>query len=337
MAISLNEKAMTIIGPIVDDPQRYGAELARTSGGATIVDMGIRVPGSWLGAKLFVEASFGGLAEVTYGRVSIKDLDVPCVEVAIDDPMLAVVACQVGAMRLGEGAFAALGSGPARVKARADRWAQRVEYDDACPFALIQLQMPDLPAEETLQEVADACRIPLANLTAMVAPTGSLVGSVQVASRAFEQCIVALARNTSFDITTILHAHAVAPVAPVIDDELWAMGRTNDCLVYGGSSSLWVRHSNDDEVRRATESLPFSVKAGEYYGMSYREIFDAFGRNLYNIPAHIDGPAKVTMTNQLTGSVFEAGEINLDRLYRSCTEIPVHDVAPMKDTRPLGR
>jgi methenyltetrahydromethanopterin cyclohydrolase len=328
VARSLNQKAMAIIGPILDDPQRYGAELVRTPGGATIVDMGNQAPGSWLGAKLFVEASFGGLAEVTYGRIMIKDLDVPSVDVVIDDPMLAVVACQVGAMKLGEGAFAALGSGPARAKARADRWAQRVEYEDPSPLALIQLQMRGLPAEETLQEVADACRIPLANLTAMVAPTASLVGSVQVASRAFEQCIVALARNTSFDITSILRARAVAPVAPVIDDELWAMGRANDCLVYGGSSSLWVRHSNDDEVRRTTESLPFSVNAGDYYGKSYREIFDAFGRSLYNIPADFDGPAKVAMTNQLTGSVFAAGEINLDRLYRSFTETPGQDAGP---------
>jgi methenyltetrahydromethanopterin cyclohydrolase len=322
MARSLNQKAMEIIGPILNDPQRYGAKLVRTPGGATIVDIGNQAPGSWQGAKRFVEASFGGLAEVTFGRMVIKDLDVPSVEVAVDDPMLAVVACQVGAMRLGEGAFAALGSGPARAKARADRWAQRVLYEDPSPLALIQIQMPGLPSEEILQEVADACRIPLANLTAMVAPTASLVGSVQVASRAFEQCIVALARNTSFDITSILRAQAVAPIAPVIDDELWAMGRTNDCLVYGGSSSLWVRHSNDDEIRRTAESLPFSVSAGDYYGKGYREIFDAYGRSIYNIPAHLDGPAMVAMTNQSTGSVFKAGEINLDRLYRSFTETP---------------
>ncbi len=328
MVGSLNQKAFEIIGPILADPQRYGARLVKTPGGATIIDIGNEAPGTWLGAKLFVEASFGGLAEVSYGRMSVNGLDVPTVEVAIDAPMLAVVACQVGAMRLGEGAFAALGSGPARAKARADRWAQRVEYEDPSPLALIQLQMRGLPAEETLQEVADACRIPLANLTAMVTPTASLVGSVQVASRGFEQCIVALARNTSFDITTILRARAVAPVAPVIEDELWAMGRTNDCLVYGGSSSLWVHHPNDEEVWRATESLPFSMKAGDYYGKSYREIFEAFGRSLYNIPAHIDGPAKMAMINQLTGSVFVAGEINLDRLYRSFTETPGRPTGP---------
>lgn len=330
MTGSLNQRALEIIGPILADPARYGARLVRTSGGATIVDMGIEAPGTWLGAKLFVEASFGGLAEVSYGRMSIKGLDVPSVEVAIDSPMLAVVACQVGAMKLGEGAFAALGSGPARAKARADRWAQRVEYEDPSPLALIQLQMRGLPAEETLQEVAAVCRIPLSNLTAMVAPTASLVGSVQVASRAFEQCIVALARNTSFDITCILGGRSVAPVAPVIDDELWAMGRTNDSVVYGGSSSLWVRHPDDEAVRQATESVPFVVSAGEHYAKSYREIFEAFGRSLYNIPAHIDGPAKIAMTNRFTGSMFVAGEIDLDRLYRSFTEIPGRPIGPRR-------
>lgn len=320
MTLSVNERGLEIISPILDQPQRYGARVEKTPGGATIVDMGNDVDGSWQGAKLFVEASFGGLADVTYARMAIKDLEVATVDVMVDRPMLAVVACQVGAMRLGNGEFAGLGSGPARAKARTDAWAQRVAYEDPSPYVLVQFQMPDMPAEELLQSVADACNEPLANVTAMVAPTASLVGSVQVAARAFEQCMVALGRNTSFDLESIVFAHARAPIAPVVKDELIAMGRTNDCLVYGGSSFLWVRHPDDEEVRMATETLPFAARAGEFYGKGFKEILAAFGRNLYNIPAHMDGPAKMAMTNMLTGRVFVAGEIGIDLLHQSFTE-----------------
>ena len=45
MPKSLNEAAMEIISPILDDPARYGARITRSAGGATLVDGStIRVP-----------------------------------------------------------------------------------------------------------------------------------------------------------------------------------------------------------------------------------------------------------------------------------------------------
>jgi methenyltetrahydromethanopterin cyclohydrolase len=320
MTKSLNEAAMEIIAPILDDPKRYGARIIKSEGGATIVDMGLEAEGSWLGAKLWVQAAHGGMADVTFGRMWIKDLHVPTVEMMIDDPMLSVVTCEAGAWKLGEGDFVPVGSGPARAKARAEPWALHVEYHDPSEYVLLQLQMNTLPKDETLRYVADACRIPMKNLTALVAPSASLVGSVQVCSRAFEQCIIALARNTDFDIKTILHGYGAAPVAPVIKDELKAMGRINDALVYGGSGGLWVRHHDDEEVRRTAMKLPFSAQAGADYGKGYAEIYDTYGRDLFKIPARLDSPAKIMMTNILTGTVVTAGKIDEDRLYQSFTE-----------------
>jgi methenyltetrahydromethanopterin cyclohydrolase len=320
MTKSLNEAAMDIISPILDDPQRYGALISKSSGGATIVDMGIEADGSWLGAKMYVEAAHGGMAELTYGRTRIKDLDLPTANLMVDNPMLSVIGCEAGAWAVGEGEFVPVASGPVRAKARADRWSQRVEYEDPSPYVLLQMQTVSIPNDETLAYVADACGIPVANLTVMVAPSASLVGSIQVCSRAFEQCIISLARNTSFDISTILHGYGSAPVAPVIKDEVLAMGRINDALVYGGSGGMWLRHSDDDEVRRMTEGLPFSAQAGDDYGKGYAEIYATYGHSLFNIPAPLDSPAKVMMTNMLTGNVFTAGKIDEDIVYRSFTE-----------------
>ncbi len=320
MDFSVNDIALQIVSPILDNPRRYGAEISRSPGGATVVDLGVHAPGSWLAARLFVESAFGGLAEVTFGRMAIKELEVVTVSVVIDDPMLSVVACHGGAWKLGEGEFAAMGSGPARARARADRWARKVDYRDPSNHALLHLQMPALPDDNLLQRVADACEMPQANLVAVVAPSASLVGSVQVASRAFEQCLVALGRTTDFDVSTVVHGDSTAPVAPVVDGETMAFGRINDALVYGGMSTLWVRHADDEAVRRATESIPFSKHAGEYYGRSYRELFEAYNRSIYNVPANLDAPAKMTMLNLATGSAFTAGEINIERLYQSFTE-----------------
>ena len=86
--------------------------------------------------------------------------------------------------------------------------------------------------------LADACGIRLSGLVALVAPSASLVGGVQVASRSFEQAIITLGRNTDFDLTTIIHGYGRAPIPPVIKDEVLAMGRINDALVYGGTTGL---------------------------------------------------------------------------------------------------
>ncbi|MCJ7823624.1 MAG: hypothetical protein MUP44_01860, partial [Anaerolineales bacterium] len=266
MPQSLNQAAMQIIGPILDDPQRYGALMIKTPKGATILDMGLEALGSWLGAKMYVEAAHGGMADVTFGRMQIKDLEVATVELMIDDPMLSVVSCEAGAWKLGDGDFVPVGSGPARAKARAEPWATRIEYEDPSDYVLLQMQINRLPEEAVLEFVADACKIPLSNLTVMVAPSASLVGSVQVASRAFEQCIIGLGRNTDFDIKTIKHGYGRAPIAPVIKDEVKAMGRINDALVYGGIGGMWLDHPDDDEMRRTAEALPFPVRAGDDYG-----------------------------------------------------------------------
>jgi methenyltetrahydromethanopterin cyclohydrolase len=320
MPKSLNEAALEIISPILDDPERYGARLSRSAGGATIVDMGIDAPGSYLGAKLWVEAAHGGMAVFTYGRMRVKDMELLTADVTIDNPMLSVIACESGAWKLGEGQFVPVGSGPARAKARADRFAKRVEYHDPSPDVVLQLQMKQLPSDETLQFVANACGIAQSHLIAMVAPSASLVGGVQVASRSFEQAIISLGRNTTFDISTVVHGFGRAPIAPVIADEVLAMGRINDALVYGGTSGLWVRHPDDDELRRTAESMTFAARAGEDYGKSYAEIYDTYGRSLFNIPARLDSPAQVTLANLLTGSVFSSGKIDEEVLYRSFTQ-----------------
>lgn len=316
---SINDEALEIISPILDAPEHYQAKIIKSDIGATIIDMGLSVDGSWRGGKLWVLAAHGGMADVNYGRMSILDLELPTVDVMVDDPMLSVVACQAGAWKLGKGEFSPVGSGPARLKARADRFARLVEYEDPSNHALLQLQMNRLPDDATLQFVADACGIPASNLVVMVAPSASIVGTIQVVGRSFEQAIISLGRNTDFDLSTCAYGYGRAPIPPVINDEVLAMGRINDALVYGSFTSMWVRYPDDDELRQITNNMSFSNQAGEDYGKGYAEIYDTYGRSLFNIPARLDSPAKIMMTNLLTGKVTIAGRIDEKQLYDSFT------------------
>jgi methenyltetrahydromethanopterin cyclohydrolase len=104
-----------------------------------------------------------------------------------------------------------------------------------------------------------------------------------------------------------------------VKDELIAMGRINDALVYGGSSGLWVNHPDDAEVKHTVDGMTFSAQAGADYGKGYAEIYETYECNLFKIPPKLDSPAKVTVTNMLTGSVFVSGKIDEEILYRSFT------------------
>ena len=52
----------------------------------------------------------------SYGAWPLGNVTLPSINVWVDDPVLATVASQAGDWKLGEGEFATIGSGPARVR-----------------------------------------------------------------------------------------------------------------------------------------------------------------------------------------------------------------------------
>ncbi len=84
------------------------------------------------------------------------------------------------------------------------------------------------------------CRVSPARLYLLVAPTASLVGSVQVSARVVETGMHKM-YEVGFDIHTVLSGFGTCPLAPIAPDDLQAIGRTNDAVLYGGRAWYTVR------------------------------------------------------------------------------------------------
>jgi methenyltetrahydromethanopterin cyclohydrolase len=290
-------------------------KVARAACGATLVDMGLACVGGWEAGRVFVEAGLGGVGRASYGAFPLGGVTLPSINVWVDEPVLAVVASQAGDWKLGDGEFAAIGSGPARAIAHKDQWSVQANYTDRADQVVIQLQTNRVPDDALCLRVAEACGVTPENVYVVYAPTGCLVGSIQVASRTVEQVMIKLLVH-HYDIHTVRAGFGIAPVAPISRDEGEAMGRVNDCLMYGGSTMLYV-DADDAEVERVVGELCFDVHAGDLWGLPFAQIFERFGRNWFNVPHLVDSPARVMMNNLRTGHTFVGGQINEEVLKKS--------------------
>ena len=146
-----------------------------------------------------------------------------------------------------------------------------------------------------------------------MAPNSSLVCAVQVAARIVEQALHRLAEE-GFDVNQVTHAHGVGVIPPLIADEVAAMGRIDDSLLYGGIATLYVRASDDDVAAVIGKVVSAASHA---YGRPFAEIYQDAGCDFYQIPLDLHSPAVLYINNIVSGRTFHAGEINFAVLERS--------------------
>jgi methenyltetrahydromethanopterin cyclohydrolase len=308
MEFSINQAAVAMIKDAIARAEALSIRVSQSACGATLVDMGLDCAGSWEAGRIFVEAGLGGLGKATFGAFPLGEVVLPSINVWVDNPVIATVASQAGDWKLGDGEFAAIGSGPARAIAHQDQWSTRANYTDRADAVVVQLQTTRVPDDALCRRVAEACNVKPENVYVVFAPTACLVGAIQVASRTVEQVMVKLLVH-GFDIHTVRTGFGVAPVAPVAHDEGEAMGRVNDCLIYGGTTMLYVE-AEDAAVEAVIGQLCFDVHAGELWGLPFARIFERFERNWFKVPHLVDSPAHVIINNMKTGRTFVGGQIN---------------------------
>ena len=183
--------------------------------------------------------------------------------------------------------------------------------DGASGVAVLLLEGRRLPGEEVAAYVAARCGVDTANLTLVIAPTASLVGSVQVAARVVETGLHKLT-ELGFDVEQIVAGFGTCPLAPVAGDDLQAIGLTNDAVLYGGQAYYAVQTS-DEALEAIIEQVPSS--ASRDYGTPFYELFQRYG-DFYQIDPMLFSPAEVTFNNLSTGRTFHAGGVNVELLRR---------------------
>lgn len=308
--ISLNDRAAAVVERMIADEAGLGIAVHRLANGAVVVDCGAAVVGSFEAGRLYAEACMAGLAYVRLGVVDLGGWSTLGAEVDVRHPLLACMASQlagwaVDVPRQGDDpGFYALGSGPARSLCRAERVFDSISHVETSTSAVLSMETWGLPTEAAADWIAQrCCRLTAEGLYLLVAPTAGLAGSVQVASRVVETAIYRLFRS-GFDLTTVVTAFGSCPVAPPAADDLGAVGRTNDGIIYGGRVWLSVR-CDDAAIEAILDGLPPS--ASPDYGEPFGRLYERACADFYQIDPLLFSPAELWITNLASGRTYHVG------------------------------
>jgi methenyltetrahydromethanopterin cyclohydrolase len=306
--ISINDRAYEIVGDMIDYPDDYKVETHTLGNDSIVIDCGVNTKGGYEAGLALTNICMGGLAVPAITHKKLKhEVFYPFIEVYTDYPTLACLAAQKAGWRINQEGFFAMGSGPARALALKPKHTYEViEYEDDSDFAVIALEASTLPNEKVMDYVATECGVDASNTVAVVAPTNSLVGSVQIAGRVVEMAIYKL-NEMGFDTRHIISAMGSAPIPPVKKDPALAMGTTNDASIYHGSVTLTVDGGN---IKDFAAKLPSSTSKD--YGRPFYTIFKEAKFDFYKLDPSIFAPAEVVINDISTGDTYIAGKINAD-------------------------
>jgi len=305
---SLNEKAAKIFDYTVRNRSDLGIDLIDFENGAELLDFGIDTNGGLEAGKLFAQTCLadGGMIELSMGNR-------PEVNVVVDEPDVHCLGAQYAGWFVEKEGFSCMASGPGRALVRKEELFQELEISEESDIAVLCLESDQIPSEGVLDYIAEECGVDTENLKILVAPTASIVGSVQISSRVVEAAIHKL-NILDFDVGSVISGIGKAPIAPVAGGFLEAMGRTNDCTLYGGEVTLYL-DSGDRLIEKIIEEIPSS--ASEDYGLPFRDIFEKYDNDFLKIDRELFSPARVILNNVNSGSVFEAGSVNEKLLEKS--------------------
>ncbi|TDA31699.1 MAG: methenyltetrahydromethanopterin cyclohydrolase [Hadesarchaea archaeon] len=306
--LSVNGRAQRIVEEMVRREEELKIRVKKLGNGATVIDAGVEVPGSVEAGIAFSEICMGGL-----GKVEVRVERIPWVFVRTDFPLISCMASQYAGWAVKVEKYFAMGSGPARALARVEKLFEELGYKDESEVAVLTLETRKLPDERVAEVVAQRCGVKPENLTLVVAPTASLVGSIQISARVVETGVHKL-HEVGFPLQKIVSGLGKAPIAPVAKNDLEAMGKTNDCVLYGGRTVYFVE-AEDEEVERVIEQVPSS--SSRDYGVPFLELFERYQRDFFKIDPKLFSPAEIFVNNLKTGRVFHAGKINEEVLEKS--------------------
>jgi len=313
--LNLNERALRVAHELAARADELGA-VVHTIAGATVIDAGAKVRGSLGAGLLLARACLADLATVTFVPGEVASAPLPSVAVSVEQPVAACMASQYAGWQINTGGYFAMGSGPMRaVYAKEELFAEPAlaPFVEKPAYVVGVLETSKLPTEEVIQYVAQRTGVDANNVTLLIARTASLAGGVQIVARSVETTLHKL-HALKFDLARVVAGFGSAPLPPVAMNDMAAIGRTNDAVLYGGRVSLYVT-GDDDSLREAGERLPSS--ASRDYGRPFGDIFKECNYDFYKIDPMLFSPAQVCLQNITTGNSFTFGAVNVDVLRRS--------------------
>jgi len=313
MTMSLNRRALWVVEALLAHADERRVVVHSIEGGGRYIDCGIEARGGALAGVELARICLGDLAQITIMPGEAGGRAALLVQVLTDHPVQACLASQYAGWALKDGKFFAMGSGPMRSAAGTETIYDSIGFRESAEAVVGVLETRKPPPPAIVAKIASACRVEPTAVTLLVAPTASLAGGIQIVARSVETALHKLA-ELKFDLSRIVSAQGTAPVPPVASNDLAAIGRTNDAVLYGARVILAVT-GDDASVVALGPQIPSS--SSHDYGEPFAAIFARYNNDFYAVDPHLFSPAEVVFQNVETGKTHAFGGVNAQVLARS--------------------
>lgn len=312
-AMRLNHRAANLCQQMIADAEALRIAVRRCPSGAGIIDCGIDVPGGLEAGRRMAEVCMAGLGTVALVPGNGAGSPGPLIAVHTDQPLAACMRSQYAGWQIARDKYFAMASGPMRSLAGREPLFQSIGRGSAEEVAVGVLETAKLPPPEVCDEIARVCGTEPAHLFLLVAPTASHAGTFQVVARSVETAMHKLF-ELGFDLNLVESGFGAAPLPPVGRNDLAAMGRTNDAILYGAEVTLWVR-GDEREIETLGPQIPSDSSPD--HGRPFAEIFARYDRDFYKIDPKLFAPAVVNLCHLPSGRAFRFGRLLPEVLSRS--------------------
>jgi methenyltetrahydromethanopterin cyclohydrolase len=316
LTITLNERAMRLAEHVATTAGQFRIRAHTLGNGARVLDCGIDTPGGLQAGLAMSRVCLANLADVSLVPGDLAGVACPVLQVATDHPVAACMASQYAGWPIAVGKYFAMGSGPMRAARGAEELFDHIEGREQPPVAVGVLETRKLPDEAVVEHICAEVKVAPGKLTLLVAPAASMAGNLQVVARSVETCLHKL-HELRFDLGQVVSGFGSAPLPPVAHNEMTAIGRTNDAILYGGKVVLWVE-ADDAELAEVGPKVPSSSSPD--HGVPFAEIFRRYDHDFYKIDKLLFSPAEVVFCNLRSGKSHAFGAISTEVLTKSFFE-----------------
>jgi methenyltetrahydromethanopterin cyclohydrolase len=317
--LQLNLSAAELCNELVRGAAILGVTAHDDGTHVPLVDCGIHVPGSLAAGLRVAEICLAGLGQVQLVPLPEMPELGPAISVWSDQPVAGCMAAQYAGWEVRHDEYSAMGSGPMRAAAGKEPLFEHIGYTENATVAIGLLETRKFPPPSVGEYLAHECDVEPRQLTLLLAPTASLVGTIQIVARSMETALHKL-DELGFNLHQVQSGYGIAPLPPVASDDLTAIGRTNDAILYGGRVQLWVT-ADDHELAELVPKVPSS--SSPEHGRPFVELFEEKDHDFYAIDPQLFSPAWIRINNLSSGKSYEAGRLEIDILRKSFAGWPM--------------
>jgi methenyltetrahydromethanopterin cyclohydrolase len=298
---SIAQRSNGLVSALIKRAWEYGLVVQTLPCGATLIDAGVDVLGSFEAGLRLIEICHGGLANASLGLADIGGFLLPQVTVESFHPTISTYGLQAS-YPLSADEPGIRVSGPIRLYLDGTIATEN-------PAAIAVIESDRLIGDEVALALAERSNLPPRSLTLIVVPGWSVAGAVQIAGRVNESVIFTLEESLKVDSRKVVQMIGQAPVCPVgrIDSPEEKRPYPDDFIHYAGEVFFTLLASPADDLERLARLLSFASTS--IYGSLFHDTLAAAGGVFEAIPdlIHINKPAQVTIEDLSTGRAARAG------------------------------